>query len=185
MRRPIRVRRDQRGASIVEAAIVLPTIVMLMFGMLEMGLYFKDSLTLSEATKDGAHMGAQYAQDAGADYYILQTIKRASLNGSILEVSVYDAANVDPTNQAAQNPSANCLSSTTGVSVGYTDSGGTAHTTGAIGSCNVYVAANGDFNHPLSDFTTPGLFTNCQNWPGGSRLENTTDTRYLSGTNNQ
>src|SRR5579864_8407661 len=159
MVRPQRVRRDDRGATVVEAAIVLPTIIMILFGMLEMGLYFKDSLTLSEATKDAAHTGAQYAQDAGADYYIIQAIEKASLNGSIEEIVVYDAAEVDPANQNAQNPSANCVSSADGVDVGYTDAGGTLHTTGAIGSCNVYRASAGDFNHPLSDFTTPGKFT--------------------------
>src|ERR1700730_18315772 len=109
--------RDQRGASLVEAAIVMPTIIMVLFGMLEMGLYFKDSLTLSEATKDGARMGAQYAQDPGADYYIIQAVQKASLKGAILEIIFYDAAQVDPANQSAQNPSAACLSSVNGVSV--------------------------------------------------------------------
>ncbi len=164
----------------VEAAIVLPTIIMVLFGMLEMGLYFKDSLTLSEATKDAAHTGAQYAQDAGADYYVIQAIEKASLNGSIEEIVIYDAAGVDPANQNAQNPSAACVSSATGVDVGYTDTGGTLHTTGAIGSCNVYRAAAGDFNHPLGDFTTPGKFANAGHWPGASRLQNTTDVRYSS-----
>jgi len=168
---------DQRGASVVEAAIVLPTVVMLLFGMLELGLYFKDSLTLNEAVKDGAHTGALYAQDSGADYWILQKIEHASLNGTVQEVIVYDAADPNPANAAAQDPSAACLASATGVQVSYTDSGGILHNTGAIGSCNVYIAANGDFNHVLTDFTN-GTFSNSTNWPGGSRLQNTTDIRY-------
>jgi hypothetical protein len=177
-------RRDQRGAAVVEAALVLPAIVALLFGMLEMGLYFKDTLTVSEATKDGAHVGAEYAQDPGADYYILQQIQHMSLNGIVQEVIVYDAANVNPANQAAQNVPAGCVSSATGVSVSYTDSSGVLHNAGAIGSCNVYIAANGDFNHPLSDFTS-GNFANSQHWPGSIRLQNTTDTRYLTGVNQQ
>lgn len=178
----LRLHRDQRGVAIVEAALVLPAVVMLLFGMLEAGLYFKDSLTVSEATKDAAHTGAMYAADAGADYYILHSVLHASLNGTVEEVIVYDAANVDPANSSAQAPSANCLGSVTGVPVGYTDSQGVLHTTGAIGSCNVYLAKNGDFNHPLSDFTN-GTFSNAMNWPGASRLQNTTDTRYLTGVN--
>src|SRR5450631_240149 len=132
MRLRRRFARGDRGSAVVEAAIVLPTIIMIMFGMLEMGLYFKDNLTLSEAVKDGARAGAQYAQDPGADYYILQAINKASLNGTIQEVIVYDAAQVNNLNQSAQGPPAGCLASANGVSVAYTDSGGVSHTTGAI-----------------------------------------------------
>jgi hypothetical protein len=178
-------RRDQRGAAVVEAALVLPAIIALLFGMLEMGLYFKDTLTVSEATKDAAHIGAEYAADAGADYYILQQIQHMSLNGIVQEVVVYDAADVNPANQTAQNVPPGCLApNITGVSQPYTNSGGTSYLTGAIGSCNVYIAAAGDFNHPLSDFTG-GLFANAMHWPGASRLQNTTDTRYLPGNNQQ
>jgi hypothetical protein len=177
-------RRDQRGAAVVEAALVLPAIIALLFGMLEMGLYFKDSLTVSEVTKDGSHTGAEWAADPGADYYILQGIQHMSLNGVVQEVIVYDAGAVNPGNQAAQNVPSGCLGSSTGVQVGYYDSSGVQHLTGAIGSCNVYIGANGDFNHPLSDFTS-GTFSNAMNWPGASRLQNTTDTRYLAGNNQQ
>src|SRR3974390_3700721 len=108
-------RRDQRAAAVVEAALVLPAIIALFFGRLELGLYFKDSLTVSEVTKDGAHTGAEWAADPGADYYILQGIQHMSLNGIVQEVIVYDAGDVSPANQAAQNVPSACLSSTTGV----------------------------------------------------------------------
>jgi len=144
------LRQDQRGAAIVEAALVLPAVVLLLFGMLEMGLYFKHSLTVSEATKDAAHTGAMYAADAGADYYILHALLHASLNGIVQEVVVYDAANVDATNSSAQGAPANCLASGTGVPVGYTDGKGVLHTTGAIGSCNVYLVPCGSSRSPFS-----------------------------------
>ncbi len=174
-------RRGERGSTIVEAAFVVPTVMAILFGMLEMGLYFKDSLTVSEGVKDGARTGAEYAQNIDADYYIIQSIiNAASINGQVQEIIVYDAAPPSPSDQSAQNPSAACLASTTGVSVTYIDGGGVSHY--AIGSCNVYVRANGDFNHPVSDFTTK-TFSNSRFWPGEARLENTTDTRYtLNGT---
>jgi len=178
--------RGQRGATIVEAAIVLPTLIALMFGLLEMGLYFKDSLTLDEAVKDGAHIGALYAQDSSADYQMVQKILHASLNGTVQEIIIYDAANPDPNNPAVEAPSASCLASSTGVQVGYTDAAGLVHATGAIGSCNVYLASNGDFTQPLSCFQGGcGAWTNSQNWPGTIRLQNTTDVRYKTGTNQQ
>jgi Flp pilus assembly protein TadG len=178
MRRRV-FRRDERGAAVVEAAFVLPVVIALLFGMLEFGLYFKDNLTVSEAVKDGAHVGAEYAQDPGADYYILQAILHASLNGIVQEVIVYDAGAVNPASQSAQNVPAGCLLSANGVSVGYTDNNNVLHNTGAIGSCNVYIGSQGDFTHVLTDFTN-GTFTNSTHWPGSSRLQSTTDVRYTS-----
>jgi len=183
LRRSLLGRRSERGAVLVEAAFVLPVIIMLTFGMLEMGLFFKDSLTLSEATKDAAHTGAQWAQDPAADFYILKDLQQAALalNGNIVEVIVYDAAAPDPLNASATNVPANCVASATGVDVPYTDSGGVLHATGGIGSCNVYITANGDLAHPLTDFTGTPAFSNSQHWPGGSRLQNLTDVRYPGG----
>ena len=176
----IRRRRatGERGSTIVEAAVVVPTVMAILFAMLEMGLYFKDSLTVSEGVKEGARTGAAYAQNIDADYYIIQSvINAASINGQVQETIIYDAAPPSPTDQSAQNPSAACMASTTGVSVTYTDGTGTTHA--AIGSCNVYLRANGDFNHVIGDFTNK-TFTNSRFWPGETRLENTTDTRYTS-----
>ena len=42
--------RDERGASLVEAAIVLPVVILIVFGIIEFALAFKDSLTVSSAT---------------------------------------------------------------------------------------------------------------------------------------
>jgi Flp pilus assembly protein TadG len=46
--------RDERGASLVEAAIILPVLVLIVFGIIEFALAFKDSLTVSSATRAGA-----------------------------------------------------------------------------------------------------------------------------------
>lgn len=174
--------RHERGSTIVEAAIVLPAVIAVLFAMLEMGLYFKDSLTLSDGVKNGARTGAEYAQSSGTDYYIIQSVLTAgAIDGTVQEIVVYDAADPSPANPSVQNPPSACTSSTGGgVQVSYIDSSGTRHSTGAIGSCNVYLASAGDFTHPLSDFTS-GTFSNALNWPGNIRLQNTTDTRYTSG----
>jgi len=170
--------REQRGAAVVEAAIVLPAILLVLLGMLEMGLYFKDSFTVSESTKNAAHTGAQYAAVADADYYILQTVNHlaSAIGGSVVEVVVYNADNPDPLHQTNGNVSATCVASANGVDVPYTDSGGISHPTGGIGSCNVYWAVNGDLNRPESVFAA-GTFTNAQHWAGASRFQNTTDIR--------
>jgi hypothetical protein len=180
MRAPTDHDDRERGGTLVEAALVLPAVMLLLLGMLEMGLYFKDSLTLGETTRNAAHTGAQYAAVSDADYYILQTVKRlnTAIGGSVVEVVVYNADNQDPSSQSKDNVSSVCTASgtATGVDVPYTDGQSVLHATGGIGSCNVYRAANGDLNRPDSDFVQ-GTFVNAQHWPGASRFQSTTDTR--------
>lgn len=46
--------RGERGAALVEAAIVFVPLCIILFGIIEYGFIFKDSLTLSSATRAGA-----------------------------------------------------------------------------------------------------------------------------------
>ena len=41
---------NERGAALVEMALVTPLLVLLVFGILEFGLAFRDRLTVSNAT---------------------------------------------------------------------------------------------------------------------------------------
>jgi Flp pilus assembly protein TadG len=54
--RPIRGRRDE-GASAVELALVLPILMLLLFGIISFGLYFAGSLGLSNAARESARYG--------------------------------------------------------------------------------------------------------------------------------
>lgn len=47
-------RRDQRGAALVESAIIILPLCIILFGIIEFGFVFKDSLTLSSASRAGA-----------------------------------------------------------------------------------------------------------------------------------
>ncbi|MEZ5169545.1 MAG: pilus assembly protein [Acidimicrobiia bacterium] len=51
-------RSGERGAVVVEAAILLPVITLLLFGLVEFGLLFKDELTVSSAAGATAREGA-------------------------------------------------------------------------------------------------------------------------------
>ncbi|MET1059025.1 MAG: TadE/TadG family type IV pilus assembly protein [Nocardioides sp.] len=55
---------DQRGAVAVEAALVLPILVLILFGIIEYSLVFRDSLSITSATRQGARV-ASAAADAG------------------------------------------------------------------------------------------------------------------------
>jgi len=72
-----RLRRifGERGAAIVEMAIVLPLLVVLIFGIVEYGLLFKEKLTIAAATTSAARTGATMGTRAEADFAILQALE--------------------------------------------------------------------------------------------------------------
>src|SRR3954447_7439977 len=46
--------RADRGAALVEAALVLPLVILLVFAVIEFGFTFRDLLTVTSATRAGA-----------------------------------------------------------------------------------------------------------------------------------
>jgi hypothetical protein len=74
-RRPLffnRIGRDERGVAAVEAAIITPLFLLLVFGIIEFGLAFKDQLAVTSAVRAGARIAsaeprsANFATDAAA-----------------------------------------------------------------------------------------------------------------------
>lgn len=64
-----RVRRDPRGTAIVETAFVLPVILLLLFGLIEMGRALQQQHTLTKSVRDAARYVARVPLDcpAGTD----------------------------------------------------------------------------------------------------------------------
>ena len=54
----MRRRQRQRGQALVEFTIVVPVFMFLLLGMMEFGFAFSDRLTLGNATREGARVGA-------------------------------------------------------------------------------------------------------------------------------
>jgi hypothetical protein len=65
MRRP--GRRGQRGQSLAEFTLILPTLLMLVLGTAEMGLALNTSMALVEATREGARVGAALSNGGGIE----------------------------------------------------------------------------------------------------------------------
>lgn len=83
----------ERGATLVEAALVYPLLFLLMFGVVEFGLAFKDYLTVSHAARDGARAGATYGNNPAADILILEEVHRALSTVGMrdgIEVRIFD-----------------------------------------------------------------------------------------------
>jgi hypothetical protein len=68
----MRITADDRGVAAVEAAIVTPVFILVLLGIIEYGLVFKDQLAITSAVRAGARMAsaeprqATFATDAAA-----------------------------------------------------------------------------------------------------------------------
>jgi len=93
---------DERGASMVEAAIVLPILVLLIFGVVEFGLAFNAKVTLTHAAREGVR---EYAlnNDLGA---ATDKVKFAAdgLDPALLGVSATACVDGDQTELTVQYP---------------------------------------------------------------------------------
>ena len=74
---------DDRGATIVEAAIVYGLLFLALFAVIEFGLAFKDWLSVSHAAREGARAGATYGDDPRADIQTLNDIAATLAPASI------------------------------------------------------------------------------------------------------
>jgi hypothetical protein len=64
VRRAAMARRKEQGSVVVEAAIIVPILVMLAFGCIEYGLAFRDSSSVAAATRSAARIASA---DPGVD----------------------------------------------------------------------------------------------------------------------
>lgn len=78
MRTPRRLHRSQRGAALVEFAVILPVLIILLFGVWEMGRIFDAWLVVTNAAREGARYAAAGDADTKDDvrdrvkYYVEQ-----------------------------------------------------------------------------------------------------------------
>jgi hypothetical protein len=118
----------------------------LLFGVIEMGILFRDNLTITNATRDGSRAAAASGGDADADWRILQTVKQsvaAANPNDVVRVVVFAATGT------SDRPTSGC-------------SAGTA----AAGVCNVYTPS--DFSRPASDFDCSVTAPDRPFCPGGT-----------------
>lgn len=138
--------RTERGAAVVEAAIVSLVFFFLVFSIIEAAFFARAYLAARDAASTGARNGAIGADNPAADYYILQAINKslsATSRGDVEAISIYN-----PQGAGKSLPSG-------------------CDTQGVSGVCNFYTAA--DLNRSLHDFQDPAAFSADQNWPASTR----------------
>jgi hypothetical protein len=84
----------ERGAVLVEAALVLPVFLLFVFGIIEMGLYMSASATTTSATRSGAryasaNFGVSLDEDAAHDVRDIVTDDLDALHGNDAPVKLY------------------------------------------------------------------------------------------------
>jgi hypothetical protein len=118
MGRARRGRQGERGSALVEAAFITPLFFALIFGILEFGLLFRNSLTTNNAAQQGARAASVGGRSPDADYLILRSLEHglAAMGLETLDhVVVFEATGPD-----TQVPAACLTASQTAVCNRYT-----------------------------------------------------------------
>lgn len=86
-----RLKRSQRGAALVETALVLPLLMILAIGTVEFGSLASDKMALQSASRSGARLAGSLGTNQKVDYFVLQAIKAVNLGNATLDyVMIYD-----------------------------------------------------------------------------------------------
>ena len=116
----------ERGAALVELAIVVPLLGLLVAGIIEFGTGWRDSLTVSSSTRASARVVSNMADNRLADFEALLSLRSAlaGIDGFTIEgVLIYDASRPDG------EPDASCF-----------DASGNPQDS-FVGDCNFYSSA--------------------------------------------
>lgn len=93
--RRARLRREQRGQTLVEFALVIPLFLLMVFALIEFAFVFSGMLSISFATRSAALLGAEAGNANGADCRMLQAVDAAvnapASEDRIVSVVIYRA----------------------------------------------------------------------------------------------
>lgn len=85
---------DDRGAALLELLTILPFLALLVVGIVEFGLTYRDNLTVTNAARSGVRVGSNAGSERRADYEIIRAVQSALQDiptSAIERVVVYDA----------------------------------------------------------------------------------------------
>ncbi|QYG92541.1 pilus assembly protein [Iamia sp. SCSIO 61187] len=119
----------ERGAAIVELAIVAIFLVTLLAGAYDLGMGWRSTLAVTEGVRGGARVGSGLGADRTADVTILtslqSTLASSGLLGSVERVVIFSAEGT------GGRPSAGCIAGTSGTCSTFTGEQFRAVTTGS------------------------------------------------------
>ena len=89
--------RGERGASMVEFALIAPVFFAVVFGGIEIGLMFRSYLALEDLSRSSARVASIQRDSPAADEAILTRIsdRAAALQGDIIQIVIFQAPTLD------------------------------------------------------------------------------------------
>jgi Flp pilus assembly protein TadG len=94
--------RRERGAALVEMALVLPVLVLLIVGLFEFGRAYNAKITLTHATREGVRV---YSISGDPDDAVSTVLSAAiPLDTSLINVTTTDCDRGEPTSVSATYP---------------------------------------------------------------------------------
>lgn len=88
---------EERGAVLVEFALVASLLLTLAFGTFEMGMAWSDSQLVTQAARTGARSATQLGTNAAADSFSVEAIEAAlgDLKDNVTRIVIYEANDAD------------------------------------------------------------------------------------------
>lgn len=80
--------RGDRGVVLVELAIVMPLLLMLVLGIAEFGMGWRDRITIQSAVRSAARTASALGTEPTADYQALQNLRAGLDAGTLANVKV-------------------------------------------------------------------------------------------------
>lgn len=91
----LRIKKDiqeEKGQSLVEFALILPVLIILIFGMIEFGWLLNAKITLNSAVREGARVGAVInATDTERETKVMEAVQKAA-EASGLEILLSESS---------------------------------------------------------------------------------------------
>ena len=100
MRKPCRLWKREEGVAILEMAMIMPVIAMIIFLIMDMGLFFFDYVSAQNAAREGARCGAVGYSDASVEARVIEAagfsdptnvdVTRGGVGGDIVVSADFD-----------------------------------------------------------------------------------------------
>jgi Flp pilus assembly protein TadG len=88
--------KNQQGQSMTEFALVLPILVMLLFGVIQFGIVFNNYITVTDAVRAGARKGAVSRHLQNPDAAVVQSVRNSANGLNLSDLNVTVASSWEP-----------------------------------------------------------------------------------------
>jgi len=92
-----RIIKSEKGASAVEFALILPILIILVFGIVEFGIAFNNYITITHAAREGARIAAVDLNNTDLKNIIIERAFPVQINEDDIVISTPEGTNIgDP-----------------------------------------------------------------------------------------